>query len=931
MIKKMPVWQQLTLFALVLIIPLTFALGRLVAQEQGKVQISQAEIVGARLIQMLLPIQRDLAVHRGTAALWLNGQVSLEGKLRQLEGQLKLHFSTLQKELESTEIDSKVAAKISQVDSSWRLLETQYRELTGAESFSRHSDIIASVIGLYQSVAETSYLSLSSQPSIRYLTEGLVLSLPVVVEASGRLRGGLSPALDTYKREGIYEEGKVRTAMINMVDIERNMASLVHFIDVARADNPELSDKLWPLVEAAETSVSTLLELANQHINNMSLDYNLPENIGPQFFSDATSALSKVIDLWIASAEQMNLLSKQANQEANWDRNLQAVIGLLVLGLTLVLGWLMTKHLTRELGGEPNELRSVAETIAEGTLDIDMRDSVGVYAALKDMKDQIKNQLEKDRAQQVVNTRLKQAIETTSTSLMVADENFDIVYINPANVRVLTNAESEIRKRLPAFSAADLLGKNIDIFHKNPEHQRRILKNLHKPFDANLSLGNAFFDLKAGTIRDSDDDILGFVVEWRDVTEERNAKDDLKKLVQAGQQGDLSHRIAREGKSGFFLELTDGLNDFVSSVDSVVGDISQVMERVANGDTSGRMKEDYQGRFRDLALATNSTMERLGGIVSEMQGASDSVRSSASEIAAGNSQLSERTEKQSSSLEETASSVEQLSSNVRNTADNSRQADQLASLARESAQQGGEVIDRTVSSMKEINQSSQKIAEIISVIDDIAFQTNLLALNASVEAARAGDQGRGFAVVATEVRNLAQRSANSAREIKELIEDSVHKVQNGSELVNESGRTLEDIIGNVKKVSDLISDIAVASEEQSSGLDQVNRAIAEMDDITQQNAALAEETASAAESTLDTVNNMVQVMSFFQVEEHTARILPDNMPSSRNSREAGAPNSSSLSSPSNSRSIDKDNSVSSGSGGQKYGSNDNEDDEWEVF
>ncbi len=486
-----------------------------------------------------------------------------------------------------------------------------------------------------------------------------------------------------------------------------------------------------------------------------------------------------------------------------------------------------------------------------------------------------------ERRAEVEMTRLQQAIETTSTALMVADENFNIVYMNPSVTRVLKAAESEIRKRLPQFNADELIGQNIDFFHKNPAHQRQLLTQLKAPHDASLVLGGSHFDLKAGTIRDSKDQILGFVVEWRDVTNQVNAESEVQKLVLAARQGDLKERLPLEGKEGFFLKLAEGLNEFVQVVDDVLEDIDSVVSKMSKGDLSGRMDADYDGKYANIANSVNGSVERLSGIVNQLLTSTESVRAANHEISTGNNQLSERTEKQSSSLEETASSMEELASNVRNTADNSRQADQLSNLSRESATKGGEVIKRTVSSMAEINESSRKIAEIISVIDDIAFQTNLLALNASVEAARAGEQGRGFAVVATEVRNLAQRSATSAKEIKELIEDSVKKVQAGSDLVNESGTTLDDIIANVKKVSDLISDIAAATEEQSSGIDQINRAISELDEITQQNAALAEETASSAESSLDSVSQMVQVMSFFQASEDMSITVPSRSPQPR--------------------------------------------------
>jgi methyl-accepting chemotaxis protein len=234
------------------------------------------------------------------------------------------------------------------------------------------------------------------------------------------------------------------------------------------------------------------------------------------------------------------------------------------------------------------------------------------------------------------------------------------------------------------------------------------------------------------------------------------------------------------------------------------------------------------------------------------------------EINAGNQDLSSRTEQQASSLEETASSMEELTSTVKQNADNARQANQLAATASGNAVRGGEVVAQVVSTMGSINESARRIADIIGVIDGIAFQTNILALNAAVEAARAGEQGRGFAVVASEVRNLAQRSAAAAKEIKTLIGDSVEKVEAGSRLVDQAGATMEEVVGSVRRVTDIISEIAAASEEQRTGIEQVNQAIVQMDQVTQQNAALVEQAAAAAEAMQEQAGNLAGLVGTFQ-------------------------------------------------------------------
>jgi methyl-accepting chemotaxis protein len=289
--------------------------------------------------------------------------------------------------------------------------------------------------------------------------------------------------------------------------------------------------------------------------------------------------------------------------------------------------------------------------------------------------------------------------------------------------------------------------------------------------------------------------------------------------------------------------------------------------RVASGDLTGHIDDSAKDETGQLLSALKDMNSSLLGIVNEVRSGTDHITTSSSEIAAGNQDLSRRTEQQAGALEETASSMEELTSTVKHNADNARQANQLAASAAQVAVKGGEVVAQVVGTMDSINQSSRKIVDIISVIDGIAFQTNILALNAAVEAARAGEQGRGFAVVASEVRNLAQRSASAAKEIKALIGDSVDKVNQGSKLVADAGTTMDEIVSSVHRVSDIITEITAASSEQSAGINEVNQAIGSMDAVTQQNAALVEEAAAAAESMQQQAAALAQVVSVFKVND----------------------------------------------------------------
>ncbi len=315
--------------------------------------------------------------------------------------------------------------------------------------------------------------------------------------------------------------------------------------------------------------------------------------------------------------------------------------------------------------------------------------------------------------------------------------------------------------------------------------------------------------------------------------------------------------------------LAFGLTLIVRSVTNPLKNAMNIARRVTDGDLTQHIEVNSKDETGQLLQALKEMNESLGVIVGEVRNTTDSITTASHEIASGNADLSQRTAEQASSLEETASSMEELASTVRQNAENARQANQLATNASDVAVKGGQVVNEVVQTMASISTSSKKIVDIISVIDGIAFQTNILALNAAVEAARAGEEGRGFAVVAAEVRSLAQRSAAAAKEIKALIDDSVSKVDIGAKQVDQAGRTMSEIVSAVKRVTDIMAEIAAASNEQSAGIEQVNRAITQMDDVTQQNAALVEEAAAAAEAMQEQAGNLSEAVSVFKLEAAT--------------------------------------------------------------
>ena len=461
---------------------------------------------------------------------------------------------------------------------------------------------------------------------------------------------------------------------------------------------------------------------------------------------------------------------------------------------------------------------------------------------------------------------VKYATDTSTTNVLMCDRNLVITYVNAAAQVRLKGLESEIRKVFPSFSADKIVGVCIDQFHQVPEKQRRLLadpKNL--PHHADIKLGPLTLALTVSAIVTERGEYLGNTLEWADITAQKRAQVEVDRLITAAAAGQLNERIDAAGFDGFFKSLSEGVNRMLDAVVTPLHEAQSVLTALAANDLTKQMSGAYQGEFEQMKNSLNQALGNLGTTVAAVREAVEAVSNGAEEITKGNEDLAQRTSEQAGSLEETSASMEEMTSTVKQNADNAKQANQLAIAARETADKGGAVTVKAVEAMGAINQSSKKIADIITVIDEIAFQTNLLALNAAVEAARAGEHGRGFAVVAAEVRNLAQRSATAAKEIKGLINESIQRVNDGSELVNQSGKTLEEIVASVKRVTDIIGEITAASQEQASGIDQVNKAIMQMDETTQQNAALVEETTSASQSMKEQAKELIRQMDVFKV------------------------------------------------------------------
>ncbi|MGI9486449.1 MAG: methyl-accepting chemotaxis protein [Geminicoccaceae bacterium] len=461
--------------------------------------------------------------------------------------------------------------------------------------------------------------------------------------------------------------------------------------------------------------------------------------------------------------------------------------------------------------------------------------------------------------------RLRQALDRCNTMVMVANRRNEIVYINPALHQHLKTYDAAIRADLPNFSADSIMGCSMDIFHKDPTHNRHIVENLKTTHKVAIDVGGRRLQLGLNPVLNESGTFLGTVVEWYDHTEELTMRDSIDQLVNAVSNGDFNQRIDLAEVGDTHRKLAEGMNTFSKVVDDATSEMSEILTALAEGDLTQRIETSYQGRFNELKHSANRTANQLSGIVAQIKASADELKNASSEITSGTEDLSQRTEQGAANLEETAASTEELAATVRQNAENAKNASELAGDADQNAKKGGQVVEQAVNAMAGIEESAKRITDIIGVIDEIAFQTNLLALNASVEAARAGEAGKGFAVVAQEVRQLAQRSAQAAADIKTLIQDSNGQVKDGVQLVNQAGEALTEIVGSIGKVAGIVQEIAHASQEQAIGVQEINNSVASMDEMTQQNSALVEESSAAARALSDQSSKLARLVAFFKL------------------------------------------------------------------
>ncbi len=809
-LNRLNLWQKLGALVLAMLVPAILVGFFYFNAMGGELSQAHSELQGIRFLQSINSVRAAVKTHGARAFVFASGDAARRSAVLSMQREVEASLSRLEDVASRLGEVYGVRQDVAALRSQWSAEEAAVLTQPAAQIADAHAALIDRLNQLAAAVEAASRTASDPDQTTRTLVEIGSEYAPVALAQS-----------DSMRRFAVDAGAKSYLGGDDQMGIAIYRSRVLSQLEQIRSGLAQLPPEVRAPLQSDFDNAAQLFGQFGDVVDSQIIKAASIKTGGGAIY-DAGIPMSHALQKLAADsldAASAALAARASSVAAH--RDLTGLLALLALAGALALARLVRLSLSRPLGQAIDVFERISRGGYDNELDTHRDDEAGqVLQALATMQGKLRAQIENERAVAAENSRIRHALDKASTCVVLANAEHRIIYLNDAAQTTFELNAAEIRSALAAFDAAKVHGSGLETLAADPAAERRLLDALTGERIEERTLGGLCFRTVTNRVTGERGERLGTVMEWTPRTQEVRVEQELQGVIDAVNGGNLTQRIDLTHKTGFFQALSAGVNGLAESLVEIVSRVKRAGREIALG---------------------------------------------AEEITAGNSNLSLRTEEQASSLEETASSMEEMTTTVKQNADNAAQANQLAVAARDQAEQGGAVVGKAVDAMSGINESAKKIADIIGVIDEIAFQTNLLALNAAVEAARAGEQGRGFAVVASEVRNLAGRSATAAKEIKSLIEDSVRKVEDGSGLVTQSGRTLGEIVTSVKKVTDIVAEIAAASREQSSGIEQVNRAVVQMDELTQQNAALVEQATAASQSMGGQVRELNEMLARYDL------------------------------------------------------------------
>lgn len=654
-----------------------------------------------------------------------------------------------------------------------------------------------------------------------------------------------------------------------MTQVNTLLSEIAGYDDLLTLEQEDALEQLGPLVVAYAREVVVLIEMHGSEKWRTDA-YIMRTEYGPALY-DAIDIVKKHI------AEQNKIREDRMNEvNQNFAVSIKSTVTVifLTLGALVIIVWMLLRGISKSLKGVISLSNNIAHEEYDNDIDDSAKDEIGeVLTSLLKMQNSLKAAFTALQNEAVESGRIKTAVAVSSTAIIMADADNNIIYVNDAANRIFEDVGSEFVKYIEGFDVNNLIGEDIAKFYKDQNQQ--LLQNLTDTYDTTLQLGEAYLQITATPAFGDEGERLGTVVECQNLTANKKSELELEAIVSAAAEGDYNSRIVETGKSGFYLIAAQGINKMMDTAGSSIDDVVRVMRGLAQGDLTQSIDAHYEGVFGQLKEDVNTTTRRLTDVVGSVHSINNQSASTATEVSSTAQELGQGSSEQAASLEEISSSMEQMSANIRQSADNAGQTERIAQRAAVDAEESGETVTNAVRAMK-------SIADKISIIEEIARQTNLLALNAAIEAARAGEHGKGFAVVAAEVRKLAERSQTAAGEIGDLSGSTVI-------IAEQAGEKLLKLVPDIQKTAELVQEISVASREQDVGTEEINKAIQQLDQVVQQSAASAEELSAAANELTSQVEQQRETMRFFSLSEtddKTSHLGDDD--ERRNIRSSGA-------------------------------------------